>query len=440
MSDFPPNELVEQLQHPQPKVRRRAIRRLADSRDPRAIPLLRNAYLDDGDDRVREAAEVALAQFRAMREGVGPRRALGDRARTGLIALLAVLLLGLIAANVAVRVLGRGGDEGATVETPEPALPRAEFEQAISAQIALTRAEVARLRDYNRLYHETGAVACATPEALPAPLDLTERTRETYQGDLTLLADKLGTTLLTLESAQLRWEQMCAIGQANMLDVVTAAKELDQVTLDLDLLERDLAAAIANPAPTFGAPSAPGSDGEAPLAPPDAPPGTPMPTPLPSATPEPTPTPTLTPTPPVPHLDYAEVLRELNRRLAVLGDLQRPYNNGMLDNWQRSEQGESVGTLACALDPWPGPYEWSPAERAYLDQPGSEDPQLEEAVRLINEGLVAAAEARAIYEPSCYNETLASTAAQGIPLATRAVENLTAAQQLVEEIRRRTSQ
>ena len=34
------------------KVRRRD-RRLADSRDPRH-PLLRNAYLDDGDDRVRE--------------------------------------------------------------------------------------------------------------------------------------------------------------------------------------------------------------------------------------------------------------------------------------------------------------------------------------------------------------------------------------------------
>src|SRR5690606_40384090 len=104
-------------------------------------------------------------------------------------------------------------------------------------------------------------------------------------------------------------------------------------------------------APTFRAPGALGSDGEAPRAPPDAPAGTPMPTPLPSATPEPTPTPTLTPTPPVPHLDYAEVLRELNRRLAVLGDLQRPYNNGMLDNWQRSEQGESACTHPRALHP-----------------------------------------------------------------------------------------
>src|SRR5690554_2802824 len=99
MSDFPPNELVEQLRNPQPKIRRRAIRRLADSHDPRAIPLLRNAYLDDGDDRVREAAEAALAQFRALQERAGPRRVLGDRARARVIALLAILLLGLIAAN-----------------------------------------------------------------------------------------------------------------------------------------------------------------------------------------------------------------------------------------------------------------------------------------------------------------------------------------------------
>jgi len=473
MPDSLPNNLIEQLQDPEPKARRRAVRRLAATRDPSAIPLLRNVYLQDGDDRVRDAAEAALVQFRAMQHNASARRSLGTRLLTWAVAALAIVFVGLLAANIAIRALDqKDGESSDSAQDMPPVLDRAEFEHALGEQFALTRDEVARLRESDRVYRETGALACDTSEHLPAPLELTDATRQNYERDLTLLADRFALTLNALQSAATRWGQMCAAGQANMADLVSASAELDQVTVDLDLLERDLASAIANPAPTFGPSPTPTAtetltpppsstpdatlDGEMPVAPPpDAPPSdaptevatippqpsataTLTPSPAPTATPTPTPTVTSTPLPP-PDIDYTAVLKELNGRLAVLGDLQRPYNNGMLDNWQRSQQGEILSTLSCALDPWSGLYEWTPDQRAQLDRADAADPQLEEAVRLINEGLRLAYEARAIYEPSCYNQTLAGTAAEGMPLAAQAQEHLLEAQQLVEQIRRRPS-
>lgn len=423
MPESLPNELIDQLQDPAPKVRKRAIHRLAASRDPSVIPLLRNAYLQDGDDQVRDAAEAALAQFRAMQHNAARRRrfAPSNRALRRVVTALAIALLGLVAANIAIRAIDWDSvrDTGAADDAAFVA-PRGDLERSLQDQLALARAEIARLRESDRLYRETGALGCEVPAQSLAPLALTAATRQNYELDLTPLADRLGLTLTLLQSAQTRWDHMCEAGEANMADVVRASAELDQVTVDLDLLERDLATAIANPGP--GVPMGGAT--------------------RPSATITPTLPPTEIPTPtpvPVPHLDYPAVLRELNSRLIVLGDLQRPYNNGMLDNWQRSEQGETLSTLSCALDPWPAAYEWTPEERAYLDQPETADPQIEEAVRLLNEGLRLAYEARAIYEPSCYNQTLANSAAEGVPLATQAQEALVKAQQLIEEIRRRPS-
>lgn len=446
MAESLPNELIDQLQAPQPKVRKRAIRRLAASGDPSVIPLLRNVYLQDGDDQVRDAAEAALARFRAMQHNPARHRrpARGDRARRWMALALAIVLLGLIAANITIRALGQDDDRTiVSAGDANTAVPRNELEQDLHDQLAGARAAVTRLRESDRVYRETGALACDLPGQLPAPLELSAATRQNYERDLTPLADRLGLTLALLHSAQTRWDQMCAVGEANMVDVVGASAELDQVTVDLDLFERDLATAIASPAPTHGPSPTPtdalalpgGGAADAATLPP-APSATATATP----TATPTPLPTVTPTPPTPNLEYPIVLRELSNRLIILGDLQRPYNNGMLDNWQRSEQGETVSTLSCTLDPWPGAFEWSPAERAQLDQPHTADPQLEEAVRLLNEGLRLAFEARAIYEPSCYNQTLASSAANGVPLATQAREILLEAQQLIEEIRRRPSQ
>lgn len=422
------NHLAEQLHDAEPKVRCRAIRRLAATRDPQVIPLLRNAYLQDEDDRVHAAAGRALAQFRAMQQGDSPGRrlAISQTALGRAIGVLAVALIALLAANAAVRALDQSGsDASASAKEVETPLERSVFERDLRTRIAQIRAEVERLRESDRVYRETGGLACGeTTPALPA-LSLSALTRQTYQGDLTPIADRLDAALPFLQSAQTRWAAMCAAGTANMTDLVRASAELDQITVDLGLAERDLSAAVANPAP----------------------PGTVYPTgtPRPTATIPPTNTPTPTATRvagllPLPDLDYPALLRELNARLAVLGDLQRPYKNGILDNWRQSEQGAIISPLSCALDPWPAAFEWTAEQRAQLDRPDAADPEIETAARLINEGLALAVEARALYEPSCASQTLAETAAQGLALGTRAQETLFEAQALVDRIRRRPSQ
>lgn len=453
------DDLIEQLHDPNAKARRKAIRRLAAGGDPSAIPLLRNSYLQDDDDRVRLAAEKALHQFRARQEGLGrAQRSLPpDHALGRLVTALAVLLVGLLAANIGVRALSRAnGESGASADRLVPAVERSVLERDLRTRLAQMREAMASLRERDRLYRESGALACEEAGRLLPPLELSEATRQAYQADLTRVAAALDAALPPLHSAQARWDAMCAAGIANMADIVRASAELDQVAVDLALAESDLLAAIANPAPTFGpsptptlAPSAtlaavPGSGNPQAQNPPPTAASTatetpiPSPTPLPSMTPSPTPTATPTPLP-LPRLEYPAVLRQMSQRLAVIGDLRRPYRNGMLDNWERSQQGEPISALSCTLDPWPGAYEWSPEERAQLDQPATADPELEEALRLINQGLALAAEARALYEPSCRAQTLADTVDEGLPLAIRAYEILTEAQELVERIRRRPS-
>lgn len=434
------NRLTEQLHDAEPKARCRAIRQLAATRDPQVIPLLRNAYLQDEDDRVHAAAERALAQFRAIQQGRGLTRRLsiGQVALSRAIGVLAVILVALLAANVAVRALDRGGSDGSASEGDvEAPLERSVFERDLRTRLMQIRSEVERLRESDRVYRETGGLACdktGSPASALSALSFSALTRQTYQADLTPIADRLDATLPFLQSAQARWAAMCAAGTANMTDLVRASAELDQVTVDLNLAERDLSAAIANPAP-----APPGGLSAQPA------------TAFPTGTPSPTATipPTNTPTPtatrvagllPLPDLDYPALLRELNARLAVLGDLQRPYKNGILDNWRQSEQGAIISSLSCALDPWPAAFEWTAEQRAQLDRPDAADPEIETAARLINEGLALAVEARALYEPSCASQTLAETAAQGLALGTQAQQALLEAQALVDRIRRRSSQ
>jgi exonuclease VII small subunit len=121
-----------------------------------------------------------------------------------------------------------------------------------------------------------------------------------------------------------------------------------------------------------------------------------------------------------------------------MGDLQNGFNTGMINYWQRAQNGEALSNTFCTLPAWPEPFALTPEQDQELHKEGVADPELEDAIRLTNEGLALAVEARALYEPSCQNLTLADTALQGITLAEAAREKLTEAQQLVETIRRRT--
>ena len=91
----------------------------------------------------------------------------------------------------------------------------------------------------------------------------------------------------------------------------------------------------------------------------------------------------------------------------------------------------------CSFNEWPVPFALTEAQQAELQRPGVADPQLEEAVRLVIDGIDLAYQARALFEPSCAAQTLNQTAAQGIPLGENAFIKLSEAQQLVDTIRRR---
>ncbi len=121
----------------------------------------------------------------------------------------------------------------------------------------------------------------------------------------------------------------------------------------------------------------------------------------------------------------------------VIGDLQNRYKSGMIDRWQQAQAGEAMSTSFCTLQAWPAPFEWTPDQQAIINAPNVSDPQLENAVQLVNEGLDLAYQARAIYKSSCQSQTLASTAASGIPLAQTALDRLNAAYDLLEVIRQR---
>lgn len=452
------DDLIEQLQDPEPKARRRAVRQMAKTRDPQVIPFLRNVYLQEDDDDVRSAAEAALRQFRALQQG-GPMQQgpVSDAALTRILVVLGVVFLALLIANIGVRLIDLPSGESGISASGGPVPERSELERALQNRLDETRSSVAALRESDRVYRESGTLLCPSDVIRPAPLELSPATLETYRRDLAGIAGRINTTLNLLRIAQTRWDHMCSAGQASMAELVRASAELDQVEVDLALLDRDLATAIASPAPTSGPSPTPPPTATlppsltptpdpnqpteaAPPPPAETPPSSDIPAPTSTPPPTPTITPTLSPTPlPLPDLDYPQILRELNRRLAILGDLQRPYKNGILDNWQRSQSGEILSPSSCALDPWPGLFEWTDEQRAQLDRRDAADPQLETAVRLINEGLALAIQARALYEPSCYAQTLASTADTGIPLATSALEKLTEALHLVEQIRRRAS-
>src|SRR5690606_24854467 len=140
--------------------------------------------------------------------------------------------LALVAANVAVRALERTAEdsEGAK-DNGSPVLERSVLERDLETRLAQVAAEVNRLRESDRAYRETGALACDDTLQPLAALDLSAATRQNYQADLTLIADRLDATLPFLQSAPMRWDTMCAAGQANMADVVRASAELDQVTV-----------------------------------------------------------------------------------------------------------------------------------------------------------------------------------------------------------------
>ncbi len=447
------DSLTEQLREdPDPKVRRRACQKLAATRDPAVIPFLRNAYIQDDDEKVRDAARRALTQFKAIHEGKALRRfPVSDRVLRIMLGGLAALFVVSLVLNGLILVLGN--DEDSTPKAVEQTIPTSRDELVTRIQDTLRAAKTldASLRGEITTYNDTGRVACPLTYAIPAPLQLVEIDNYTYP-DLEIVAARLDLTLTPLQTALVLLQSACGDPATQTEKVLLSAAKLDQVEGQLKDVGQLLQRAITNPAPTVGPTVTPlptrtftPTPTETPVpASATVPPtvtvpatDTPMPTFTPTVTPSPTLTMTPTPTLPFPGLDYPDILSNLSRRYIVLGDLQNPYGTGMIDQWQKAQESGQSSASYCHPVEWPASFALTSQQIALLQAPDVADPQLEDAVRLQQEGIDLAFQARAIYERDCYALNLASSAQQGIALAQEALDKLTQSQYLTDAIRAR---
>ncbi|MBI5958967.1 MAG: HEAT repeat domain-containing protein [Chloroflexi bacterium] len=451
--------LTEQLRDdPNPNTRRKACALLAATRDPAVIPFLKNAYVQDEDEHVRDAAHDALAVFRAIHEGKSVRHLpVGDR-------VLSTVLIGLIVlfvASLGIRLVGSllgGDDDGETVvdNSWRNATPtnRDDLVRRIRDQFDLVQQLTAQLRGEILNYNNTGQVACPLSYTLPGPAQLSQKDNYTYP-DLEIVGANLDASLITLEKARIFLMSACADPATQMEKVIKASTELDSVDGQLGKVASLLQSAISNPAPTVGPTITPlptlTFTPSATFTP--APPTATVPatatlpvteTPLASVTPEP-PTVTVTPRPtetplPLPKFDYAPLLRELSAVYpTVMGDLKNNFKTGMIDQWEAAAAAGQPNANYCTLQAWPAAFAFSAEQLTELQSGQVADPRLEEAVDLQSDGMGLAYQARALFERDCASLLLANSATQGLDLAQRALDLLLQSQTIYDEIRKRSS-
>ncbi|MBN1679319.1 MAG: HEAT repeat domain-containing protein [Anaerolineae bacterium] len=468
--------LVEQLQDPDPKVRRKACRRLAAAGNPEALPFLRNLYLQEEDEHVRQVAHDALATFKAMQLGQTSRNlpVSPDTLRRIMIGLAVVFGVSLLL-NLAVAAFGGSeddgdGDQGAVAtEATSPSDWQVLIDQ-IQERLSQAQGDLTNLRAEVEHHNSTSQVVCDVTYNKPQPLVLSGIDRDTFR-QLAIIGNRLNLALFQLEQPQAAWERICSSKIASLEDGLGILDSLDDINGQFVEVNTLLQEEIRNPAPTFGpAPTLPPTNTATPedsptastddagaastslpeteavpveteaapidVVPTDVPPTE---TPIPTATDEPEPT--LSPEPtqplPTPNMDYNAVLGDMDARFIILGDLKNNFQTGMLDYWQRALQGEQPNPLMCQLNDWPAPFEWTQAQLAAIQAEGVADAQLMQAYQLLNEGVDLAYQARALYEPSCTAQTLNQTAASGIPLAEDAINKFNEAQAVLDLIRGR---
>ncbi len=449
------DRLVEQVSTaPKARARRAACRKLATTGNPAAIPYLRTAYLNDEDEGVREAARQGLAQFKAQQEGHHTGRIhLNPRLLRVTFWGLGVLFLLSLGLNALVLVTGDTSDATPTLfRFDRPPSPREQVIAQVESHLRQAERLAADLRGELNHFNATGQVSCDLNYQLPDPVGLQPIDEVTYP-DLRIAALNVDVALPTLQKVLLLLQGACKNPAAQTERALQAAIELDKVDNQLREAGQQLQTAITNPAPTVGptvtplpthTPTPTPSATTAPLTATDqatvtaAPDATLSPTASPTASSTPTLPPSPTATLPFPDLDYKAILRALRERYVIIGDLQNNFGTGMIDQWEQalSPQGQN-SVRTCTLNPWPTPFDFSAEERAKLDAPDVADPQLENAVRLQQEGIALALQARSLYEATCSNYNLASSAEQGLALANQALQKLIESQLLYDLIRAR---
>lgn len=446
--------LTEKLRdHPDGRVRLKACQALAATGDPAVIPFLKNAYLQDDDERVRDAAERALAMFKAIKEGKTSRSLpVSDRVLSVVFGALLVLFVVSLALHVIPR-LDTGGDESET-DTRITGTPTARdvLIGTLQEHLAQGQQVASDLRQEIVYYNETGTVgrtSCPLTYVIPTAIALKPIDNYTYP-DLKVTAANFDATLLPLQKTLVLINSTCADPAVQTQRVLEASSELDKV----EALLRDVAGLlqtnITNPAPTVGPTVTPlPTLTFTPLPTNTATPVTPTLTPsitfTPSITPIASETPTLAPLPtqtaqpsptlPFPALDYQQIRRDLRGPYSVIADLQNASGTGMIDQWQKVvDTGTQESANRCQFEVWPAAFTFSEAQLAELNKPGFADPQLEDAVRLQQQGISRALEARALFERDCANFQLASSAKQGLTIARQALDLLADSQMLYDAI------
>jgi hypothetical protein len=459
------DRLTEELREAEnPRRRRRACRKLVATGDPAVIPFLRNAYLQDDHEAVRDAAREGLAFFKARQAGRRTRRyPPGRRFLRALAGLLAILLL----ASLALNALALWGEDGATGDGltsalfEQPPTPREGVIALVEERLGQAAGLAASLRAEIASSDATGQLACDQALQVPEPVGLADIDQITYP-DLNMAAMRVDAALPALQKALLFFQNACSDPAIKTERILASAIELDTVEAHLKEASETLQEAIVNPAPTFGptvtplptdtasptltpAPTLTLTPGTPALTAPPAEIAPPTATPTATASPAPTRTPTPAPSPaptlPFPALDYRTILPALRERYAVMADLKNNFRTGMIDQWEQalSAQGQTSVSF-CRLAPWPALFALTPEQQSLLNAPGVADSQLEETIRLQQEGLRLALEARTLYEASCAGYNLAGTAQQGLALANEALARLTESQHLYDLIRARPSE
>jgi hypothetical protein len=262
MSEPKLDELAEQLQDPEPKVRRKACRRLVATKDPQVLPFLRNAYLQDEDEQVHDIAHDGLAAFKAMQ--TGKRSRVNERRLRRIVIGLAVVFFVSLLLNVAVMGMDSGGDDSAGSGEDEAALPstatidpdlspREKLIATIDRELTQAQHDAQNLRQEIEYYFESAEPVCEANYYRPADLEFTPEQREQYP-ELVTIADRLNIILDSLRIAQLSWDGRCA-GDVDS-DVAGALTRLnDLIDPQLAAIEQQLQAArgsTPSPAPGTG--------------------------------------------------------------------------------------------------------------------------------------------------------------------------------------------
>ncbi|MBN2304004.1 MAG: HEAT repeat domain-containing protein [Anaerolineae bacterium] len=450
------DSLVDQLRNPDTdvKTRRKACKQLAATGDPAVIPFLRNAFLQpDEDAGVREAARKGLAHFKAQHEGATGRSfPVSDRTLLMILGgLAAIFVISLILHGLTMLL---GGDENNqdnqnTFVQLEPT-GRDDLIAQISDQIQQTYEDIASIRSVIQTYNDTQTIDCQPTFNRPPGVQLSPVDRDIYRRDLTNVADNFNVVLLSLQKAQVRWDLACTTNEIQINAILEASAALDETENGLQPVQTALQQAIDNPptptptptathTPTLSPTPLPYTATSQPTVQPTAE-NTATPTVTPTLTPTLTNTPSPTATLPYPALDYPGILRELRDRSLIMGDLDSNYDNGIINQWRAVQDPDYTATQRCTFDPWPAAFDFSQAQLAELARNDVADPELRDAVRLQQEGIALAIQARAMFEPDCAAGTLANSVAQGLPLAEQALEKLEESQVLADAIRARPAQ